>query len=119
MADEYRSADITIIPTHYGEGTSRSAIEALASGNVVVVSWSGGLPDLMIDGFNGYVCPDRAEDFIEQLEDIIQNIDSERIKQVRKNAVATAQTMGHPQWEKKWMRLLESVLGNLGETHGK
>lgn len=111
MAELYRNTDITIIPTHYGEGTSRSAIEALASGNVVLVSWSGGLPDLMIDGFNGFVLPDRANDFIKKLEYVIENINSKEIKTIRNNAIATSKTMDLKDWKQKWAKIFERIIG--------
>ncbi len=52
---EYQQSDVVVIPTIAHEGTSLSAIEAIASGKPTVVTHIGGLPNIVIDGFNGYV----------------------------------------------------------------
>ena len=60
MPNVYKNADISLIPTLYSEGTSLSCIEAMASGNAIVATDIGGLPNLIINNFNGMlVNPDK------------------------------------------------------------
>lgn len=55
IAKIYNEASVVVIPTIAQEGTSFSAIEALVSGRSTVVTHIGGLPNIVIDGLNGYV----------------------------------------------------------------
>ncbi len=56
MPGLFSSADVVIVPSISTEGTSLSALEAMASKKPVVVTNVGGLLDIVIDGFNGLVC---------------------------------------------------------------
>jgi glycosyltransferase involved in cell wall biosynthesis len=46
MPDVYSSAELTLIPSLCGEGTSLSALESMAAGTAVISTDAGGLPDL-------------------------------------------------------------------------
>ena len=56
MPQIYSQADVVVIPSIAHEGTSLSAIEAIASGKPTIVTHIGGLGNIVIDGLNGYVC---------------------------------------------------------------
>jgi len=56
MPSVYVRADVVVVPTLAREGTSLSAVEALISGKPTVVTHIGGLGNIVIPGFNGYVC---------------------------------------------------------------
>ncbi|MCL3779155.1 glycosyltransferase [Prolixibacteraceae bacterium JC049] len=55
-----RRADVIIIPSH-SEGLPNVGVEALASHNVVIGSSVGGIPEVIIDGNNGFLF--RAGDY--------------------------------------------------------
>jgi glycosyltransferase involved in cell wall biosynthesis len=56
MPDLYRSADIFLFPT-VREGFGRAALEAMASGIPVVASECSALPELIVEGKGGFLCP--------------------------------------------------------------
>ncbi|OHD50861.1 MAG: hypothetical protein A2096_05235 [Spirochaetes bacterium GWF1_41_5] len=60
LADYYRAADITIVPSQYPEGFGRVICESLACGTPVIASKIGGIPDAL-DERAGILCgPDYA-----------------------------------------------------------
>lgn len=55
IPDAYARSDIVVIPTASHEGTSLAAVEGMCSGCATVVTHVGGLPNLVIDGLNGFM----------------------------------------------------------------
>jgi glycogen synthase len=51
-----READVVVIPSRY-ENFCNTALEAMASGRAVIASKCGGIPDLVVDGWNGVLFP--------------------------------------------------------------
>lgn len=51
----YPTVDVALVPTLWSEGTSYACIEAIASGIPVVATTVGGLPNIVVPGFNGFV----------------------------------------------------------------
>lgn len=56
MANIYNRCDVVVVPSLAHEGTSLSAIEAIAAGVPTVVSHIGGLGNIVIPGLNGHIC---------------------------------------------------------------
>lgn len=50
----YLLADVVFIPSYY-DGTPNVLLEAMALGKVVAASRAGGMPDLITDGYNGFL----------------------------------------------------------------
>ena len=65
MPGLFASADVVIVPTECSEGTSLSALEAMATGKPVVVSNIGGLPDIVINELNGLLVKPNPESLAE------------------------------------------------------
>jgi len=84
MPSIYRSADIVIIPSIGCEGTSLSCLEAMACEKPVVATRVGGLPDIVIDGFNGFLCYPDPESLAEKLSIYLED------KQLRKKHATIA-----------------------------
>jgi glycosyltransferase involved in cell wall biosynthesis len=59
IADMYRVADVVVYPSVFEEPFGLVMLEALASGIPIVVTESGGMPEVIEDGFNGFVVPRR------------------------------------------------------------
>lgn len=72
MPEVYRRADIVLVPTCYSEGTSLSCLEAMASGCAVIATNVGGLPELIINRFNGLLIAPEAEALAEALTQLIE-----------------------------------------------
>src|SRR3989338_881531 len=81
----YRECDLVIIPSAFSEGTSLSCLEAMSSRKVVLAANVGGLNDLIIDGYNGFLANPNADDFSNRIKFIYDNFD-----QLRKTIVPNA-----------------------------
>jgi glycogen synthase len=57
LAREYASHDITVVPSTWEEPFGLVAIEAMAAGLPVIATRSGGLPEIVRSGGNGYIVP--------------------------------------------------------------
>ena len=100
MHEVYKYADISLVPTLYSEGTSLSCLEAMASGNVVISTRIGGLSDLVINGYNGYLIEPNAEALLNTLEYVLSNYDKQMI--IKKRAVEVAKAFNKKIWIEKW-----------------
>lgn len=112
QADEmpgiYQNADISVIPTRCTEGTSLSLIEAMACGSAVVCTNVGGLPDLVIDGFNGLMVNPNAEELYAAIAKLIK--DEALRKRLAQNALEVASCFSKTAWDEKWTMLLRQAL---------
>ena len=115
MHKVYKNTDISVIPTIMSEGTSLSCLESMASGNIVIATRVGGLPNLIINNYNGYLIEPNEEALYNAIEDAINNY-SDR-SQMRKNAVAVAETFNKDYWNQKWEVIFNEF--NLKESNNK
>lgn len=60
LKDYIRNSRCVVLPSEWYENGPYSAMEAMAMGKPLVVSAKGGLPELVDDGQNGYIC-DQSE----------------------------------------------------------
>lgn len=74
----YRECDAVIIPSRW-EGFGLVAIEAMRNRKPVIASNRGALPELIVDGKNGYIFD--LENIIE-LKNILINLDKDRLKKM-------------------------------------
>ncbi|MCG3191858.1 MAG: D-inositol-3-phosphate glycosyltransferase [Thermoanaerobaculia bacterium] len=105
MPRHYQSADICVIPTIACEGTSLSCLEALASGNAVISTNVGGLPDLVQPGNNGLLVDPTPEAIAEAITFCIEN-PGERAR-LRAKGVESAQYFRHEVWQERWTAFLK------------
>ena len=111
MHTVYKKSDISLVPTQYSEGTSLSCLEALASGNIVVATRIGGLTDLIINNFNGYLIEPDEKALLNTIENILENYEKQDI--IRKRAIETAQVFNKDIWKKRWNEVIKTF--NLNE----
>lgn len=117
MPKVYKKADISLVPTLYSEGTSLSCLEAMASGNIVISTRIGGLSDLIINGYNGYLIEPNAEALIDTLETVINNYDQQTI--IKQRAVEVAKAFNKELWIKRWEKVIDSFkLNKESSTNG-
>lgn len=109
MPDLYRRADIVVIPSTSSEGTSLSCLEAMASGCAVVATDVGGLPNLIISGYNGLLVPPRPDAMGEALAGLVEN--RAWREELGTHARMSALALGRPRWETAWAEALRRVYG--------
>lgn len=108
MADAYRRAHIALIPTVNSEGTSLSCLEAMASGNAVVATNVGGLPELVTDGYNGLLVSPDAGELRDAVERLVCSV--ELRTRLGQRARATAAAFSRDEWRARWRGLLADFL---------
>jgi glycosyltransferase involved in cell wall biosynthesis len=59
MVKLYAIAEICLYPSSVGEPFGLTMLESLASGKPMIVTNSGGMPEIIQDGINGYIVPIR------------------------------------------------------------
>ncbi|MDQ7793832.1 MAG: glycosyltransferase family 4 protein [bacterium] len=108
MPHVYRNMDIVLIPSKAAEGTSLSCLEAMAVGRAVVAGCTGGLTDLILDGYNGLLLrPVTVRTLVEAIEALVTGPDLRR--ELGERAEATARAFGLDQWKERWRRVIERV----------
>ncbi|MBN2119722.1 MAG: glycosyltransferase family 4 protein [Candidatus Omnitrophica bacterium] len=78
MCDLYGVSTVCVYPSSSGEPFGLTMLESLASGKPIIVTNSGGMPEIVRDGINGYVIPIR--DFEVLASRIIQLIDDYKLR---------------------------------------
>ncbi|MBQ0148702.1 MAG: N-acetyl-alpha-D-glucosaminyl L-malate synthase BshA [Flavobacteriaceae bacterium] len=84
LNDVLKAADLFILPSEQ-ESFGLAALEAMAANVPVISSNAGGLPEVNIDGFSGFVCPVGDVEMMAQKAIYILE-DEDRLKQFSKNA---------------------------------
>lgn len=105
MYKVYQKTDISLIPTLYAEGTSLSCLEAQACGNIVISTNIGGLPNLIIDGYNGLLINPSGSELMQALDKVISNKALQ--KKLSTNAVAVAQSFDKKIWKNRWNDIIK------------
>lgn len=109
MAEVYREVDIAVIPTRAAEGTSLSCIEAMASGLPVITTLAGGLPDLVIDGYNGFLVDTYNQEISPYIKVLIDYPQLAK-KMGERNVEIVKSSFDKEIWKRKWINLLNKVL---------
>lgn len=110
MPNVYADADIALVPTRYSEGTSLSCIEAMASGCVVVATNVGGLPNTVIDHYNGLLIEPNAEALETAVNELLEN--RQLMRELAKNGVAVAKAGFQKElWDMRWEKVINRVIG--------
>lgn len=60
-----------VLPSEWYENGPYSAMEAMAMGKPLIVSNNGGLPELVEEGKNGYICQTNADSLAEAIQKIL------------------------------------------------
>lgn len=108
MALAYQDTHIALVPTMYSEGTSLSCLEAMATNHAIIATNVGGLPNLVIDGYNGYLIDPSVESLISSLEMLIEN--KNLIIEMARNGGNLVKGFEKKIWLKKWDKVINEVL---------
>lgn len=107
MRDEYANAILSVIPTIAYEGTSLSCIESMAEGCPVVVTYIGGLGNLIVPGFNGECVEPMPEKLAESIKKVI--LDENIWHSYSSIGKKQAQSLELNRWNKKWMAIIKEI----------
>lgn len=108
MPKLYNNMDIFIVASKE-DGTPNGALEAMASGIPVISNKIGNMPEIIINGYNGYLV-DKLD--IDSYIDLIKNLDKEHIIEMGKNARQSI--LNSWTWEKKsenYRNMFHKILG--------
>lgn len=104
----HKSFDIAVVPTTGSEGTSLSLLEAMGAGCVVVSTPVGGLSNIVLDEYNGYISMPTSEDLYKALKKAIDNIDN---TQIMANAVdCVEKSFSKAKWSIAWENILRYIM---------
>ena len=107
MHKAYRTSHIALVPTMYSEGTSLSCLEAMATNNAVIATNIGGLPNLVIDGFNGLLIDPNAEALVRAIESLVMN--REKMRVMASKGLDLAAVFEKQHWRKRWLNAVTEV----------
>jgi len=79
VAELYGVSEVCMYPSTTGEPFGLTMLESLSSGKPIIVTDSGGMPEIIQDGITGYVIP--VKDFEVLASRIIQILSDERLKE--------------------------------------
>ena len=102
------SYNISLIPTFGSEGTSLSLLESMACYCVPIVSNVGGLTNVILDGYNGFLVNPTSNEFCEKIEFLINN--KTNLKLMGDNARKTVEvSFSFTKWKSKWEDVIKTI----------
>lgn len=104
-----REHQIVVVPSLGSEGTSLSAIEGLAAGRAVVASAVGGIPNIILDGFNGLLVPPGDEQKLRFALRLLVESPSLRASLGQAGRVTSRAQLGFDVWASRWCDVIEQV----------
>jgi glycosyltransferase involved in cell wall biosynthesis len=105
--DLYQNSDIFLLPSYF-EGLPMVLLEAISSGLPIVATRVGGVPEIVVEGENGYLLkPGEIEGFVEKLKVLISD------KQIRMNfglkSRIIAEKFRRNQVAREWCQLYQKL----------
>jgi len=105
----YEGADVILVPTRYSEGTSLSCIEGQASGLPVIATNIGGLPNLILDHYNGLLISPNAKALEKAALELIENPNLR--KMMAKHSLEVAQSAFEKHlWDQRWTDVINDFV---------
>lgn len=87
-----RNSQCVVLPSEWYENGPYSAMEAMAMGKPLIVSEMGGLPELVENGINGFVCEKTAKALAESIRKL-QDLPEEVYRKMAQCAIEKAKEM--------------------------
>ena len=99
--------DIAVVPTIFSEGTSLSLCEAMAAGCLPIVTFVGGMSNMILDGYNGLMCYPSEDELYKTIDNAIR-MSPEKFNQTVLNARETVEcSFSIDKWRKRWTEVLK------------
>lgn len=80
----------------------------MACGNAVITTDVGGLPNLVINNYNGVLTEPDETEIYEALQKVI--INTEYRKRLQENALDVVKVFSKKEWTEKWEAILKRIL---------
>ena len=101
--------DIAVVPTIYSEGTSLSLLDAMSAGCFPIATYIGGLTNILVDNYNGYLAYPDEENIYNSIEKALA-LSAKEYENIIVRAWNTARVgFSFEGWSKKWLEVVESV----------
>ncbi|MGH7753551.1 MAG: glycosyltransferase family 4 protein [Gemmatimonadales bacterium] len=117
LALEMGRARVLVVPS-LSEGLGRVAIEAMAAGTPVVASRVGGLPDVIQDGFTGFLVPPGDEDALSHHLDWMLDHPQEAEEMGRRGRSAAASLFSEGNYMRGYAALFELATAAMNRHSG-
>lgn len=118
MSQLYQRADVVLIPSVFSEGTSLSAIEAMAHGRALVTTDVGGLSEIGVNGVSKLVVEPTVSSMAAAIG--LLSSDPEVRERLGRNAVQyVREHCSLSSWQRQWSDLLESLERAASSGHGE
>lgn len=103
----HENYDIAVVPTIFSEGSSLSLAEAMSAGCFPIASHVGGMTNMILDGYNGYLIYPSEEDLYNAILKAIE-LPKDEFHKIQLNAFQTAQeALCLKKWQSRWIELIE------------
>jgi glycosyltransferase involved in cell wall biosynthesis len=79
----------------------------MASGRPVIAGLAGGLSDIVLHGYNGYLIKPTVENLVAAIEDLAR--DKAKRQVMGQRAREVAMTFNRKIWAERWARVLDTV----------
>ena len=102
----HREFDVAVVPTIFSEGTSLSLCEAMAAGCLGVSTYVGGLTNILIDHYNGFMCAPSEDSLYSALVKVL-DLPHTQFKEITYRGYYTVRNgFSHELWCEKWLQVL-------------
>lgn len=107
MPEIYQQADIVLIPSRSTEGTSLAALEAMACGKPIISGLTGGLSDIVLQSYNGYLIKPTVNNLVSAIERLAKDKTKRQLMGKRGREIAL--TFNKDIWKERWAKVLAEV----------
>lgn len=105
----HQKFDLAVVPTIYSEGTSLSLCESMCAGCIPVATHVGGMTNMILDGFNGFLCYPSSIGLYKCLKKVLE-MSNEDLQMIANNAYCSAVTaFSKDKWAKEWLDFVNSI----------
>lgn len=107
--------DIAVVPTLGSEGTSLSLLEAMSCQCAVVCTNVGGMTDIVLNGYNGFIVNPDDESIYQSLRILVE--DPMLRKRLANNGYEIVrECFSKERWSSRWKQILEKYISNTAKN---